>query len=239
MQEDFSRHWREVHAPLAIRHAKALRIKKYVQLHARDCEAARLMTQSRQCQPPHDGVCQIWWDSEEDRLAASRSLEGLAASRELHEDELRFCDMARSATTFGYENTVIDNLPHGADASKLFKMSFAVYRRPDLTPQQFRDYWRTVHAGLAVKYADIFRIRKYVQLHAYDGEAANLMTASRQSQPPNDGVVELWWDSEDERLAAARSPEGQVAGKVMLEDELRFCDMARASVAFGYEHRIV
>ncbi|MBU1378558.1 MAG: EthD domain-containing protein [Alphaproteobacteria bacterium] len=121
----------------------------------------------------------------------------------------------------------------------MFKMSFAVYRRPDLTQEQFLAHWRDVHAPLAVKYAKDLRIKRYVQLHGGDYPAAALMTASRNCQPPHDGVVEIWWESEAERLAASASPEGQAAGRVMHADELNFCDMSRATICFGYEHVVI
>lgn len=121
----------------------------------------------------------------------------------------------------------------------MFKMSFTVYRRPDFTQEQFLKYWREVHGALAVKHMKALRIRKYVQLHAGDYEVTRLMTQSRNCQPPHDGVVELWWESEQDRLEASASPEGQAAGREMREDELRFCDMSRATVSFGYEHVII
>lgn len=121
----------------------------------------------------------------------------------------------------------------------MFKMSFAVYRRPDLTRAEFLSHWRNIHAPLAVKYAKALRIKRYVQLHGGDYEAAAAMTASRNCQPPHDGVVEIWWESEADRLAAGASPEGREAGLAMREDELNFCDMSRATVCFGYEHVII
>ncbi len=121
----------------------------------------------------------------------------------------------------------------------MFKMSFAVFRRPDFTQEQFLHHWRVIHAPLAIEHAKALRIRKYVQLHAVDHEATRLMTSSRKCQPPHDGVCQIWWESEAERLAAAMSPEGQAASRILHEDELRFCDMSRATVAFGYENLVI
>lgn len=118
-------------------------------------------------------------------------------------------------------------------------MSFAVYRRPDLTQDEFLRYWREVHGPLAVKYAKALRIKRYVQLHGADSEAARRMTADRGSAPPHDGVAEIWWESEADRLAVADSPEGREAGRIMREDELRFCDMTRSTVIFGVEHVVI
>jgi len=121
----------------------------------------------------------------------------------------------------------------------MIKMSFAVYRRPDLTQEQFLDHWFNIHAPIAKKYAKALRIRRYVQLHGGDYEAARQMTESRGCQPPHDGVVEIWWDSEADRLAGAASAEGQEGGRLLQADELNFCDMSRSSVMFGVERVII
>jgi uncharacterized protein (TIGR02118 family) len=121
----------------------------------------------------------------------------------------------------------------------MLKMSFAVYRRDDLSREEFLDYWFNVHAPLAKRYAAALRIRRYVQLHGGDYETTRLMTESRQCQPPHDGVVEIWWDSEEDRLAGAASPDGREGARLLHEDELKFCDMSRATVIFGVEHVII
>lgn len=121
----------------------------------------------------------------------------------------------------------------------MFKMSFTIYRRPDMTRDEFLDYWKNVHAPLAIKNAKVLRIRRYVQMHAGDYEMVRIMTETRGCQPPHDGVCEIWWNSEEDRLAAARSAEGQAASREMYADELRFCDMSRATVSFGYEHEVI
>lgn len=121
----------------------------------------------------------------------------------------------------------------------MLKMSFAVYRRPDLTREQFLDHWANVHAPLLLKYADALRVRRYVQLHGGDYQVTQMLTESRNCQPPHDGVVQLWWDSEEDRIAGSASPEGQEAGRLLREDELRFCDMSRATVCFGTENVVL
>ena len=121
----------------------------------------------------------------------------------------------------------------------MFKMSFAVYRRPELTQEQFLHYWRTVHGPLAASLAKPLRLRRYVQLHGGDYEVTRMMTASRGCAPAHDGVCEIWWDSEADRLAAAATKEGQEASLILKADELRFCDMTRSTVVFGHEHVVV
>ena len=110
-REEFQRYWREQHAPLVKRHAGALRVRRYVQVHARDSGLDEAVSGARGSDPRfYDGVAELWWDSLEELIAAFSSDEGQAAARELLEDEQRFIDLPRSPLWFGEENVVIDAL---------------------------------------------------------------------------------------------------------------------------------
>ena len=108
-REEFQRYWREDHAPLVQRHADALRIRRYVQTHARDTGLDEAITAPRGSEPHfYDGVAELWWDSLDDILAAFTSEAGQVAGQELLEDERRFIDLPRSPAWLGEENVVID-----------------------------------------------------------------------------------------------------------------------------------
>lgn len=108
-REEFQRYWREEHAGLVRRHADELRIRRYVQTHARDTDLDEALAGTRGSEPRfYDGVAELWWDSMEDLIAASTSEAGQAAGRELVEDEQRFIDLPRSPLWLGEENVVID-----------------------------------------------------------------------------------------------------------------------------------
>lgn len=49
------------------------------------------------------------------------------------------------------------------------------------------------------------------------------------------GVLELWWDSLDEVVAALRSPEYLAASAILAEDEARFIDLATSTVFLAEE----
>ena len=107
-REEFQRYWREQHAPLVKRNAEALRIRRYVQVHARDTDLDDAITGVRGSAPRfYDGVAELWWDSLEDLLAAFSTEEGQAAGRALLEDEQRFIDLPHSPLWLGEENVVI------------------------------------------------------------------------------------------------------------------------------------
>ena len=108
-REEFQRYWREEHAPLVRRHASALRIRRYVQTHARDTDFDDALSGSRGSTPRHyDGVAELWWESADDLLEVLASPEGQAAGAELLEDEQRFIDLANSPLWLGEENVVIE-----------------------------------------------------------------------------------------------------------------------------------
>jgi uncharacterized protein (TIGR02118 family) len=107
-RDEFQRYWRNEHAQLVERHAEALRIRRYVQTHARDTDADAALAEARGSEPRHyDGVAELWWDSVEDLLEASSSAEGQIAANELLEDERRFIDLPSSPIWLGQENVVV------------------------------------------------------------------------------------------------------------------------------------
>ena len=107
-REEFQRYWREEHAQLVKRHAELLRIRRYVQTHARDTDLDDALAGSRGSEPrQYDGVAELWWDSIDDLVQAATSEEGQTAQQALLEDERRFIDVANSPIWLGEEIAVI------------------------------------------------------------------------------------------------------------------------------------
>jgi len=104
---DFQRYWREQHGPLVRRHAAALRIRRYLQLHTLESPLQDALRASRGGPEAFDGVAELWWDSQEDLEAVLRDPDGQRAAAELLEDERRFIDLARSPLWVGAEHQII------------------------------------------------------------------------------------------------------------------------------------
>ena len=106
--EDFDAHWRK-HAELVRKHAKDLRVQRYVQcLTLLNPGAQEGIRASRNAEvSPYDGVAELWWDSLDDLTAARRSSEGAEAARILLEDERRFIGHVSSRLWYGTERPVI------------------------------------------------------------------------------------------------------------------------------------
>ncbi len=106
-REEFQRYWFDNHAPLVKKHAEALRIVRYVQLHTLDHEQNAALRASRGGPEEYDGVAELWWESFDELGAAVSTPEGFAAGRELLEDEQRFIDLATSPLWLGEEKPII------------------------------------------------------------------------------------------------------------------------------------
>jgi uncharacterized protein (TIGR02118 family) len=108
-REEFQAYWRDQHAPLVARHAETLRIRRYVQTHARSSELAAAQSAARGGEPDlYDGEAEVWWDSLEDVAAAASTPEGQEAALALLEDERRFIDLEHSPMWVGEEHVVVD-----------------------------------------------------------------------------------------------------------------------------------
>jgi uncharacterized protein (TIGR02118 family) len=107
-RDEFQAYWRDVHAPLVARHAGVLRIRRYVQTHARASEVAAAQSAARGSEPDvYDGQAELWWDSLDDVVAAVSTPAGQQAALELLEDERRFIDLERSPMWIGEEYVVV------------------------------------------------------------------------------------------------------------------------------------
>src|SRR4030081_2073272 len=107
-REEFQRYWKEERAQLVKRHAGLLRVRRYVQTHARDTDLDDALAGSRGSEPrQYDCVSELWWDSIDDHVQTAASEEGQTAQQALLEDERRFIDVANSPIWLGEEIAVI------------------------------------------------------------------------------------------------------------------------------------
>ncbi len=104
-----------------------------------------------------------------------------------------------------------------------------LHRHPEMTREQFQDYWLNNHGPFFMKNAGDMRAQKYVQSHTLETPLNEGMRNSRSMMPEFDGVVEVWYESEEDLMEAMNSPEGQKLGAALLEDELKFIDHSKSS----------
>ena len=126
----------------------------------------------------------------------------------------------------------------------MIKLIFCLKRKPGMTLQDFQHYWRNNHAPLVQQHAKTLGIRRYLQCHSLGTEADAPLRAARAGsldRAPDiyDGVAELWFDSLEQLAAQASNPDAVAAGKILLEDEAKFIDLANSPLWFTEEHEFV
>ncbi|MDP6516305.1 MAG: EthD domain-containing protein [Alphaproteobacteria bacterium] len=121
----------------------------------------------------------------------------------------------------------------------MIKITFCLRRLAHLSRAEFQDYWLNNHGPLVRQQREALRFRRYVQLHAGFDELTARVSEARGAPPPYDGVAELWWQDIEDLTAATATKEGRAAGRLLLEDERKFIDLANSPIWFGEEHVIV
>ena len=102
---------------------------------------------------------------------------------------------------------------------------FVLYRRPELSREEFQSYWSTTHAPLVSSVADVLGITGYQQVHTVREDPTRVA-------PAFDGVAELWFDA---AASSATRDERRAAGKLLLEDEARFIDLTASPIWLAEE----
>lgn len=106
-EEEFHRYWRDEHGPLVARHAPALGIRRYVQVHTVAGPVNSLLAATRGSPEAYDGVAELWFDDADALARSAGTDEGRAAAAELGSNEARFIDHGRSPLFVAEEHTVI------------------------------------------------------------------------------------------------------------------------------------
>ena len=120
----------------------------------------------------------------------------------------------------------------------MLKLTFCLRRKSGLSLAEFQDYWLNKHGPLVRRLQPALGMARYVQVHRRDDELGLGMAKVRGAPEPYDGVAELWWESEEAFRAAGRTAEGREAGRLLLEDEARFIDLANSPLWLNREEVI-
>ena len=95
--EAFQTHWREMHAPIVLRHQQVLRLDRYVQTAPLGHPFNARVERPGVMVAPYDGVAELVWATQEDFRHSFESDAARAAQRELALDEAQFVDIGASA----------------------------------------------------------------------------------------------------------------------------------------------
>ena len=120
----------------------------------------------------------------------------------------------------------------------MLKLTFCLRSKPGLSLAEFQDYWLNRHGPLVRRLQPALGMVRYVQLHRLDSDLADGLRKVRGAPEPYDGVAELWWESEEAFRAAGRHPGARDAGRLLLEDEAKFIDLANSPLWLNREEPI-
>lgn len=110
----------------------------------------------------------------------------------------------------------------------MIKFVMCLTRHPDMSREAFQDYWQNKHGPFFMENAETMRAKRYVQSLTLDTPLNDALRESRGMITEYDGVAEVWFESEDELIAAMSSPEGQALSSALLEDEKNFIDHSKS-----------
>lgn len=120
----------------------------------------------------------------------------------------------------------------------MIKFVMCITRRPDLSREEFLDYWKNKHGPFFMENADAMNAKKYVQSCTIDTPLNEGLRDSRGMMPEFDGVAEVWFESEEDLMAGMSSPKGQKLGAELLEDEGNFIDHSKSSAFIVKEYEL-
>lgn len=116
-------------------------------------------------------------------------------------------------------------------------LMFCLRRLPQLTREQFQDYWRNVHGPLVRAHAQALGLSGYVQNHSLPEDANGRLARERGAPPSFDGVAQLWWHHA--ALTAALKDAARGANALLLADERRFIDLAASPIFLVEDHEVL
>ncbi len=120
----------------------------------------------------------------------------------------------------------------------MIKFVMCLTRHPEMTREEFQDYWLNKHGVFFKKNAGAMKAKKYVQSHTLDTPLNKGLRESRGMLPEYDGVAEVWFESEKDLIEGMSSPEGQQLGTALLEDERKFIDHSKSSAFIVREQEL-
>jgi uncharacterized protein (TIGR02118 family) len=103
---EFQDYWRNHHAPLVKSFQDALKIRRYVQVHALEDALSQPLRGPRGAPEGYDGIAELWWDNAGDM--ASSDPQARKAGRALLEDEKKFIDLSKSPLWLSTEHEIIN-----------------------------------------------------------------------------------------------------------------------------------
>ncbi len=110
----------------------------------------------------------------------------------------------------------------------MIKLIMCLRRREGMSRDDFTDYWQNSHGPFFMENASVMRARRYVQSQTLDSPLNAGMRESRGLAEEFDGVAEVWFESEEDLMAAMGSAGMAELGPKLVADENNFIDHSRS-----------
>jgi hypothetical protein len=220
--DEFQQYWIQTHGPLVSRHASALGVRRYVQVHTlgEDPLNPVLRDLYGTSSDIYDGVAELGWKDVGDLERAIGSPEGQKAAHDLLEDEKRFIDFSRSTQWFGVEIPQINPSPETIEAREggpIVKIVFPLWPLPHLSMEDTKLHWRMNDGPLARQYGAAVRFLRYMQGHAVESPLAGALRGARgEVEEPGFGHAEVWINRQEFTMVSG--PEVDEAFPLFVED---------------------
>jgi uncharacterized protein (TIGR02118 family) len=118
----------------------------------------------------------------------------------------------------------------------MIKFVMCLTLHPEMTREEFKDYWMNKHGPFFMENAQAMGAKKYIQSHTIDTLLNEGLRTSRDMLPEYDSVAEVWFESEEALMQGMSSPEGQKLGAELLKDEGNFIDHSKSSAFIVKEY---
>lgn len=199
--DDFYRHWAEVHSGYG---RQVAGMRRYIQHHT--LAEARV---GGEPVPTHDGASIAWFDD----VPSMKQSMASPAWQMLSKDSPNLFDQSRRMdVVVATERVVVD----GAKTPTMVKAIWIAHRKPGLSDEEFFGHWYERHGALAAKAPGV---RRYVQNHALPDPNAYAFRGGMT----HDGWSELWLDD----LAALRRVLASPEWQALREDGANVFDRSR------------
>ena len=119
----------------------------------------------------------------------------------------------------------------------MIRITFLLRRKPELSREEYTDYWFNEHGPLVASHARHLNMLRYVQVHTLEDPANGAMAEARGGmEPPYDGVAEVWFENREALVESLASAKGRAAGAALVEDEAKFIDLENSPLWLGVEY---
>ena len=243
-QEEFQALWLQEHGKLWVKHADALGLRRYTQVH--DWPGHPLCEQWRGMYgaygQAYDGVATACWPSYKALQVALETPAGAQAMAEILAHEKTIVDTSNSSLSFGIVHPVINPRDKivASEESNVFRCVYFPEALPHLDLATIQRHWISVHGGLSQEHCTHSPHKRYLQVHAVDYPLTETLRAERgiTANPRHFGHAEAWSSAREFQLAAV-SPRREELLPLFLADIDAFCDISRGYLLAGKEFHLV